>query len=142
MRKRGNVEMGGVGVIVATHGGLAGSLVETAEFILGGDSGLEAFTFKDGETPKASFRRLQALIRKADRGKGVIILADLFGGTPGSLALSMLDHAQVEVVTGVNLPMTITAAGLDEAQDLAQASAAIVKAGRESIKEAGRLLGS
>lgn len=134
------MEKKGVGVIVATHGRLAEELVATAEQILAATGKLKPFTFKDGEAPKASFRRLENLIRKTDQGRGVIILADLFGGTPGSLALSMLDDAQVEVVTGVNLPMAITAATLDPGHDLHQAGGTIVKVGRDSIKAAGRLL--
>jgi PTS system mannose-specific IIA component len=135
------MEKSGVGVIVATHGRLAEVLVETVEQILGSPSTLKPFTFKEDEAPKASFGRLENLIRKTERGRGVIILVDLFGGTPGSLALSMLDDAQVEVVTGVNLAMAITAATLDPEHGLQQASAAIVKAGNNSIKAAGRLLG-
>ncbi len=131
-----------IGVIVATHGRLGEELVATAEQIIGGESILQAFQFRDGEAPKTSFRRLEGMIKKAEKGRGVIILVDLFGGTPGSLALSMLDDAQVEVVTGVNLPMAITAATLDPGHDLHQASAAIVESGALSIKAAGRLLGA
>ena len=80
------------------------------------------------------------MIRKSDKGKGVLILVDLFGGTPGSLALSMLDDRQIDVVTGVNLPMTMTAATLDPKVDLHKASSIIVAAGSNSIKDAGRLL--
>lgn len=135
------MEHDGVGVIVATHGRLAEVLVETAEHILGRGSALVPFTFLDDEPAKASFHRLEELIQQTERGRGVIILVDLFGGTPGSLALSMLDDSQVEVVTGVNLAMAVTAAALDPAHDLHTASAAIVKAGNDSIKAAGRLLG-
>ena len=131
-----------IGVNVATHGRLAEELVATAEQIVGGESALQAFQFRDGEAPKASLRRLEGMIKKAEKGRGVIILVDLFGGTPGSLALSVLDDAQVEVVTGVNLPMAITAATLDPGHDLHQASTAIVESGAHSIKAAGRLLGA
>ncbi len=129
-----------IGVIIATHGHLAEVLVETAELILGRKSALVPFTFPEQEKPKDSLRRLQAQVKKCDKGSGVIILADLFGGTPGSLALSMLDEKQVEVATGVNLPMVLTAATLDPKYDLRQAGAAIVEAGKKAIKEAAKIL--
>ncbi|HKI99808.1 MAG TPA: PTS sugar transporter subunit IIA [bacterium] len=132
----------GIGIIVATHGQLAESLVETAGLILQRPSGLTAFTFVAHEDPKAASRRLQSLIKKCDHGQGVIILVDLFGGTPGNLALSLLQDASVEVVTGVNLPMAVAAANLDPNQQLEQATAALEQAGRNAIKGAGLLLRS
>ena len=89
-----------IGVIIATHGRFSQTLVETVELILARESGLIPFTFPEGEAPRESSKNLQALIRKSDHGRGVIILVDLFGGTPGSLALSMLEGDSVEVVTG------------------------------------------
>src|SRR3972149_2769526 len=94
-----------IGIIVATHGHLAEALVETAELILQRRGPLVPFTFLPDEDPQSASRRLNALVRKCDKGRGVIILVDLFGGTPGTLALAMLEEAAVEVVTGVNLPM-------------------------------------
>ena len=131
-----------IGLIVATHGDLASVLVETTEMVLGRTSTLHAFTFHEGEDARTSSERLQALVRKSEKGSGVIIMADLFGGTPGSLALSMLDEPDLEVITGVNLPMAVTAATLDSQRTLREASEALVTAGREAIKAAGTLLGS
>lgn len=136
------METGNIGVIVATHGTLGEILVETAKMILGHKTDLQPFAFRDGEAPKASYKRLQSLIRKCESGRGVIILVDLFGGTPGSLALSMLDEKQVEVLTGVNLAMALAASTLDPGQNLSQACASIIKSGRDSIKEGGALLKS
>jgi PTS system mannose-specific IIA component len=129
-----------IGLIVATHGHLAKTLVETTDYILSRPSELKPFAFLEGESPQESSKKLQALIKKCDKGKGVIILVDLFGGTPGSLALSLLEESQVEVVTGVNLPMTLAAANLDPSLSLDAASEAVVKAGKLAIKGAGRLL--
>lgn len=136
----GLMKKSSIGVIVASHGTLGEVLVETTGKILGHQTDLQPFSFLDGEEPKDSYQRLQSLIKKCDKGSGVLILVDLFGGTPGSLALSMLDDRQIEVVTGVNLPMTMTAATLDPKFDLHAASAAVVSAGSNSIKDAGRLL--
>ncbi len=134
------MQISDIGIIVATHGDLARFLVETAELILERRTTLMPFSFRETEKPKDSLNRLQALIKKCDKGKGVIILADLFGGTPGSLALSMLDEEFVEVATGVNLPMAIAAATLHPEFELREASAVIVEAGKSAIKEAGKIL--
>ncbi len=131
-----------IGLIVATHGRLAESLVETAELILQRPSGLTPFAFMADEEPQAASRKLQALIKKCDKGRGVIILVDLFGGTPGTLALSLLEETAVEVVTGVNLPMAVSAAGLDPRLQLEQAALTLEQAGRNAIKGAGLLLKS
>ena len=133
---------GSIGIIVAAHGDLGKVMVETTSMILGHKTSLRPFSFPEGEEPKASHKRLRALIQKSDSGRGVIILVDLFGGTPGSLALSMLDEQQVEVLTGVNLAMVLAAGTLTPDHDLSQACAAILKSGKDSIKEAGALLNS
>lgn len=131
-----------IGFIVAGHGELAETLVETVERILLSKTTLRPFKFEDGEEPEVSLRKLTALIKKCDNGEGVIILVDLFGGTPGTLALSMLEEELLEVATGVNLPMAIAAATMEPKYDLHQAAAFIVTAGKEAIKEAGKLLTS
>ena len=131
-----------IGLIVATHGNLAQSLVETAALILGRPCGMASFAFSADEPAQAASQRLHALVRKADAGRGVILLVDLFGGTPGSLALSMLNDARVGVVTGVNLPMVLAAAGLDDPRSLEEATAFLESAGRNAIKSAGQLLKS
>ena len=129
-----------IGLIIATHGHFAGSLVNTAEMILGRKSSLQAFEFPENEAANVSAKKLKTLIAKSDRGRGVIILSDLFGGTPGSLALSMLEEETVEVISGVNLPMAIAAATLEPELDLSEASMALLLTGREGIKKAGSIL--
>ena len=129
-----------IGLIVATHGDLARSLVETGEMVLGGETDLLPFAFEAGGDPQATLRQLRALVRKADLGEGVILLVDLFGGTPGSLALSIMGDEGVEVLTGVNLPMVLAAATLSPDLTLGEACQAIVVAGSEAIKEAGAIL--
>ncbi len=130
-----------IGLIVASHGPLAGSLVETGELVLGRGTPLRPFTFADGEEPKKILRRLRTLAQKLDRGAGVIIMVDLFGGTPGSLALSMMkDDKKVEVITGTNLPMVIAAAKLVPGTSLREACRAIVDSGARAIMEARPML--
>lgn len=129
-----------IGLIIATHGHFAGSLVHTAEMILGRETSLQAFEFPEHETANVSAKKLKSLIEKSDRGRGVIILSDLFGGTPGSLALSMLEEEAVEVISGVNLPMAIAAATLEPELDLSAASQSLMLTGRDGIKKAGSIL--
>lgn len=131
-----------IGFIVASHGDLAATLVQTAELIVGQDTGFAPFAFLDGEDPKTSSARLGKLIRKCDDGAGVIILADLFGGTPGSLALSHLALETVEVITGVNLSMMVTAATLPAQLTMQEAGAQIVEAGQRSIQLGSAMLQS
>ncbi|HUJ76422.1 MAG TPA: PTS sugar transporter subunit IIA [bacterium] len=131
---------GAIGIIVATHGSLAEALVGATELIVGHKIAVRPFAFGPGEEPKGSSERLQALIKRCDKGRGVIILVDMFGGTPGSLALSHLREQAVEVLTGVNLPMVMAAAGLPQELDLAAASRHIAVTGQNSIKQAGQML--
>ena len=131
-----------IGIIVATHGDLARSLLGTAELILGRPCGMTPFVLSADEPAQSAYQRLHALVQRAEAGRGVILLVDLFGGTPGSLALSMLSDAGVGVVTGVNLPMILAAAGLTAEQSLEQATTALENAGRNAIKSAGQLLKS
>ena len=131
-----------IGIILVSHAELAAAIVHTVELIVEGQTNFTTFMSADDEDPQRGSRRLQELVRKADKGRGVLILVDLFGGTPGSLAMSLLEPGRVEVVTGVNLPMAITAATLDPALDLHGAAAAIVSAGQQSIQQAGAMLNS
>ncbi len=130
----------GIGLIVATHGTLAEAMVAAADLILGRKTPLKAFTFLPGEEPRVAADRLTALIKRSDKGAGVIILVDLFGGTPGTLALSHLEDRSVEVITGVNLPMAVAAANLKPDMDLAAASKHIATQAQAAIMQAGQLL--
>jgi PTS system mannose-specific IIA component len=130
----------GIGLIVATHGALAEALVATTDLVLGRKTLLKPFTFLPGEEPRVAADRLSALIKRCNKGAGVIILVDLFGGTPGTLALSHLEERSVEVITGVNLPMAVAAADLKPELDLAAASKHIAASGQTGIMQAGQLL--
>jgi len=129
-----------IGLIVATHGALAEAIIGATELILGRKTALKPFMFQAGEEPRASSDRLTALIKRSDKGAGVIILVDLFGGTPGTLALSHLQEQSVEVITGVNLPMAVAAASLKPEFDLSTASRHVVAQGQAGIMQAGQIL--
>ncbi len=98
-----------VGVVVVTHGGLAEELVGTARMIMGTVEQVEAVGFQPDEREEEMFDKLRVAVRAVDEGDGVLILVDMFGGTPSNLSLRLLRPGRVEVVTGVNLPMLLKA---------------------------------
>ena len=129
-----------VGVVVASHGGLAGELLRTAEAIVGPIPRAAAVTVDAKVSMDEARARLGSAIAGADDGDGVLVLTDMFGGSPANLALTFLD-ARVEVVTGVNLPMVVKLATLrGEGLALAPLAAAIAAYGQKNVTLASELL--
>ena len=95
-----------VGFVVATHGGLAEELLRTAEGIVGRLEQSEAVSIGASSSMEDCRTRLGDAVKRVDTGEGVLVLTDMFGGTPANLALTFLDE-KLEVVTGVNLPMVL-----------------------------------
>jgi PTS system mannose-specific IIA component len=129
-----------VGLLIITHCRLGEELLGAAEFILGS---IEASGYvlidpsKDSDTVRDIIsKKIQSL----NRGKGVLVLTDMFGGTPSNLALSFLQQDMVEVVTGVNLPMVIAVAQNRGKNSLAQIAEIAKNAGYRSISLASELL--
>lgn len=96
-----------VGIIVVSHADYGSAMLRTAEFILGPLSDCSSISVDVGQEVPEIVRRLKDAAQRLDKGAGVIILTDMFGGTPTNLALSLLSSHNVEVVTGVNLPMLL-----------------------------------
>lgn len=97
----------GVGVVVVTHGQLAHELVNAAEMIAGEQMRLAAVSIGWHDDPNAARDQIAAAIARVQGGAGVLILTDMFGGTPSNLGITFLEDGRVEVVTGVNLPMLV-----------------------------------
>ena len=95
------------GIIVVSHADYGSSMLRTAEFILGPLSDCTSISVDVGQEVPETVRRLKDAAERLDKGAGVIVLTDMFGGTPTNLALSLLATHRVEVVTGVNLPMLL-----------------------------------
>ena len=95
-----------IGLVLATHGKLAEELLRTAESIVGPLERCEAVSIDAGSSLDEARERLQAAVTRVEGGDGVLVLTDMFGGTPANLALGFLDE-RLEVVTGVNLPMVL-----------------------------------
>ena len=130
-----------IGVVVVTHGQLATELVNAAETIVGD---LPQFTAVSigwhDDTQDAREEIAQAIARVGEQAQGVLILTDMFGGTPANLAMTFLAGNQVEVITGVNLPMLIKIANARESSDLLAIARDLREHGRNAIWVASDLL--
>lgn len=129
-----------LGLLVVSHGRLAVDLVEAASTIVGPLESVEAVCIDWNCDVEAAAQRMREAAQRVDRGQGLLLLTDMFGGTPTNLALSLLEAGRIEIVTGVNLPMLIKFANLRQELSLAQAAASIAEQGRTSIQVATRLL--
>jgi PTS system mannose-specific IIA component len=131
-----------VGLVVATHGRLAEEFLHTAEGIVGTLERCEAVSIGSGQSMDECRARLAAAVKKVDQGDGVLVLTDMFGGTPANLALTFLDE-KLEVVTGVNLPMILKLATARADNVTLQGAAELVTAyGQKNITHASELLRS
>jgi PTS system mannose-specific IIA component len=131
---------GMVGLLVVTHGRFAEELVASARTIVGELAGLEAVSIEWNDDADEATGRIREGIAKVDQGRGVLVLTDMFGGTPTNLALSMLEPGKVEIVTGVNLPMLIKFANLPPETELQDAAGRVARQARESVQVATELL--
>jgi PTS system mannose-specific IIA component len=129
-----------IGLLIVTHCDLGKELVNAAEFIVGKLEAVETVSINEASDSERILKMIEAKISALDQGEGVLILTDMFGGTPSNLSLSFLEKDSIEVLTGVNLPMIIAIAQnrnrlkLDELAEKAQ------EAGKMSISLAGKLL--
>ncbi len=130
------------GVLIVTHGSVAAELVSAATKIVTKEVSLAALALDWDDDVEAARERLAAAIASVNRGKGVLILTDMFGGTPTNLAMTFYAPGDVEVVTGVNLPMVVKAVTLKEGTALEEAARLLADKGRAAITVAGSLLES
>jgi PTS system mannose-specific IIA component len=129
-----------LGLLVVTHGEVAKQLVASVRKIVGNITNLEAVSIDWNDVVNEATRRIEEARKRVDGGQGVLLLTDMFGGTPTNLALSMLQPGKLEIVTGVNLPMLIKFANLDEGLSLPDAAMQLADEARASIHVASRLL--
>ncbi len=132
--------MPGFGALVVTHGNLAEELVRATRTIVSDLEGLEALSIGWDDDVDTATARIEEAIKRVDRGQGVLLFTDMFGGTPTNLALSLLDAGKIEIVTGVNLPMLIKFTNLREETSLREAATRIVTEGRQAIHVASEIL--
>ena len=129
-----------VGVVVVTHGQLASELLNAAEMIVGDLPRFAAVSIGWHDDVTVARDAIARAIEKVADGHGVLLLTDMFGGTPSNLGLSFLEAGRVEVVTGVNLPMLIKLAKAPPRADLSALARELCEHGRTAIRVASDLL--
>ncbi len=130
-----------VGVLLVTHGRLGEELLEAAGTIVGDIQHMSFLSIGWNDEVEASRTKIAEAVRSVDSGKGVIILTDMFGGTPSNLSLPLLRKDHVEIVTGVNLPMVIKLANQGADESLAELARKVRDQGQRHISIASELLG-
>ncbi|MBN1636411.1 MAG: PTS sugar transporter subunit IIA [Deltaproteobacteria bacterium] len=129
-----------VGIVIVAHGRLAQALVETSEMIVGHVEQFKACSFCQGNDVEKLRKFLKTSIKEVNNGDGVIILTDMFGGTPSNISLSFLEDGEVEVITGVNLPMVITSLTKREGKNIRELSQILKDHGCSNIYIASEVL--
>jgi PTS system mannose-specific IIA component len=129
-----------IGGLIVTHGRLAIELLNAAEMIVGEIHHITAVSLGWHDDVDMATGMIEKALQRVQSPDGVLILTDMFGGTPTNISSTFLDHDKVEVVTGVNLPMLIKFAQLGEGQSLAAAAKAVKEQGQSSIYIASQLL--
>lgn len=129
-----------IGIVVLTHGALGIELLKTCEMIIGKQNMVDVLTVQNGISLSDIANRLDKLIENYGKS-GVLIFTDMFGGSPSNIAMSYLGHSNVEVLTGVNLPMLLKAFGAREGIDsIKEFAEGTQQSGLESIILAGDIL--
>ena len=129
-----------IGLVLVTHGRLAVEFRAALEHVVGQQKQIETVTIGPDDDVEQRRRDIIEAVKRADAGDGVVILTDMFGGTPSNLAISVIQQGPIEVIAGVNLPMLIKLAEVRSKLPLDQAALAAQEAGRKYISVASALL--
>ncbi len=132
--------MGRIGGVVITHGQLATELVNAAEMIVGEISHITAVSIGWHDDVDVAREMIRQAIERVNSGRGVLLLTDMFGGTPTNIAATFLGIAPVEIVTGVNLPMILKLASHDPNDDLLTVARKVKEQGQKDIYLASEIL--
>lgn len=130
-----------IGMVIVTHGGLATEFVAAMEHVVGRQEQCVAVCIEANDDMEIKRVEIADAARQVDSGKGVILLTDMFGGTPSNLAISLLGQPNLEVIAGINLPMLIKLASVRKQKNVQEAVDMAQEAGRKYISVASRLLG-
>ena len=129
-----------IGLVLVTHGALARAFIAALEHVVGPQKNVATVCIEAEDDMEARRREILDAVRAVNDGSGVVLMTDMFGGTPSNLAISVMKETNVEVITGVNLPMLIKFASLREGSTLTTLVTAIQEAGRKYINVASGLL--
>jgi len=130
-----------IGLVLVTHGRLADEFVTAMEHVVGKQEQIATVAIGPEDDMEARREDIAGAIKAVDAGRGVIVLTDLFGGTPSNLAISLMERGRVEVIAGINLPMLIRLESARKAMKVVDAVAAAREAGRKYISVASEVLG-
>ncbi|MEG9862112.1 MAG: PTS sugar transporter subunit IIA [Parvularculales bacterium] len=129
-----------IGLVVVTHGNLARELLSAMEHVVGPQENAKAVSIGADDDMERRRQDILDAVETVNSGEGVLLLTDMFGGTPSNLAISIMERAVVEVIAGVNLPMLIKLASVREETSLMGAATQAQEAGRKYISIASELL--
>lgn len=129
-----------IGTVIVTHGKIGEEMVRAVLSIVQEDLPIYSVSLEQNEDVEQMRRKIEQAVQRADRGHGVLLLSDMFGGTPSNLCLSFLEEGKIEVVTGVNLPMIIKLATIRDNESLVQVADFIKKYGQKNIARASEVL--
>ena len=130
-----------IGLVLVTHGRLAEEFVVAMEHVVGKQERIESICIGPDDDMESRRADIAEAIRQVDEGRGVIVLSDLFGGTPSNLAISLMEAGRIEVIAGINLPMLIRLGSARKTMKVTEAVAAARDAGRKYITVASEVLG-
>jgi PTS system mannose-specific IIA component len=129
-----------IGMVLVTHGRLAEEFVAATEHVVGHQENVRSICIGPDDDMERRRQDILDAVGEVDSGDGVILLTDMFGGTPSNLAISVMEKASIEVIAGINLPMLIKLASVRSEMTLEQAALAAQESGRKYINVASRLL--
>ena len=129
-----------IGMVLVTHGRLAAEFIAALEHVVGPQTNIAAICIGPEDDMEQRRQDILDSIAKVEAGRGVVILTDMFGGTPSNLAISVMEKARIEVIAGINLPMLIKLASLRQTETLGAAVTGAQEAGRKYINVASQLL--
>ena len=129
-----------IGLVIVTHGRLAEEFVLAMEHVVGPQRGVEAICIGPEDDMERRRQDILAAVARVDDGQGVILLTDMFGGTPSNLAISVMDQTRAELIAGLNLPMLIKLASVRGRESLQACVAHAQDAGRKYISVASYVL--
>ena len=130
-----------VGIVIVTHSNLGSAIIDAAEFILGAvPEAVVPVSIDLKEDPEKLRKKIAKAIKSVNQDKGILILTDMFGGTPSNLSYSFLEEGKVEVLSGVNLPILIKAIDIRQKMDLSKMAKNLEQFGKRSISLASGIL--
>jgi len=129
-----------IGMVIVTHGRLAAEFIAALEHVVGPQRDVAAICIGPEDDMEQRRQDILTAVKAVDTGDGVVLLTDMFGGTPSNLAISVMDRPKIEVIAGINLPMLIKLASLRQNDTLANAVRGAQEAGRKYINVASQLL--